>query len=70
MSKWTFDRWWRVVAKKTPMQGVFSSGLWCETSDEEEAREAMTRCPYPCRLERHQVRSEQRWIEVYYHADE
>lgn len=33
MSQWIRDRWWRVLKD--------DGTLWCETSDEEEARRSM-----------------------------
>lgn len=32
-AEWETDRWWRVLAP--------DGSLWCETSDESEARDAM-----------------------------
>jgi hypothetical protein len=54
--RWENDRWWRVVSTS-------GTKLWCETSDEKEARAAMDECPYPARLDRHQVCTAQRWEE-------
>lgn len=46
MSEWTPGRWWRVVSA--------DGSLWCETSDEDEARESMRPGDTLCRLwERH-----------------
>jgi hypothetical protein len=62
MSGWMLTRWWRVVGTDEHTNYCGGVQVWCETSSEEEAREALTLCPYPARLERHQVRSERRWV--------
>lgn len=53
MTAWGPDRWWRVLDA--------NGDLWCETSDEQEAREALLTAPGPARLERLYVRTEYRW---------
>lgn len=50
-------RWWRVVAH--------GDRLWCETSNEDEARRALLMCPYDFPwLERLFERSEREWRRV------
>lgn len=34
--EWAVTRWWRVT---------YDDGLWCETSDEDEARDALATAP-------------------------
>lgn len=46
---WQPTIWWRVV-RDVPEPTRFD--IWCETSDEQEARKAVGRAPYPARLER------------------
>jgi len=49
--EWQPGRWWRVVAPE--------GDIWCETSDEDEAREALRRGD---RLERLYVRTDRKWV--------
>lgn len=62
MSGWRFTSWWRVIGLDDKPKGL--SSLWCETSDEGEARIAFVNCPYPCELQRLQKRSDQRWVKI------
>jgi hypothetical protein len=54
-SGWERTRWWRVVEP--------NGELWCETSDEREAREALTTAPDGGVLGRLWRRAEQEWRE-------
>jgi hypothetical protein len=65
---WKPGRWWYVLYSDGR---TYSSGpskgapeVWCETSDEEEAREAMHTCPGGGRLFREYTRTESRLVEV------
>lgn len=62
MNGWRFTSWWRVVGLEDGPHGI--PELWCETSDEGEARIAFTKCPYPCEFQRLQKRSDQRWVKI------
>lgn len=53
---WKSARWWRVV-RQVPNPGP--GDLWCETTDEAEARAALMTAPYPARLEHLKRRVEQ-----------
>lgn len=48
---WQASRWWRVIAS--------DYSLWCETSDEQEARSRMREDDT---LERLYIRTENRWM--------
>lgn len=56
---WEDNGWWRVIETSTEER---PDRLWCETSNKQEAREALKECPYPARLECGQRRTEQRWV--------
>lgn len=61
-------RWWYVLYAdgRTYTSGP-SAGepqIWCETSDEVEAREALNRCPVGRKLFRECTRTESRLVEV------
>lgn len=59
-AEWKPDRWWRVMyAEERP--GGWAANVWCETSDETEAREALTTCPGGGKLLRLYGRSESEW---------
>lgn len=58
MSEWELTRWWRVV-RDVPDPG--REDVWCESSDEDENRDAMKSAPYPARLERLWRRTEGEW---------
>jgi hypothetical protein len=58
MSGWDRTRWWRVV-RDVPNPGT--EDLWCESSSEDECREALRKAPYPARLERFWQRVEGQW---------
>ena len=59
MTEWGTGRWWRVIdpTKDWP------ASVWCETSDEEEARDALKTCPGGV-LYRDYERCERKWVEV------
>jgi hypothetical protein len=64
---WVDGRWWRVICAAERVQQPESARtqLWCETSNEDEARSALKECPYPAaRLERHQKCEAERWVEA------
>ena len=48
-------RWWRVT---------YAGGVWCETSDERQAREALTACPSAGPLQRLYSRTQSQWRDV------
>jgi hypothetical protein len=54
--EWSPTRWWRVVyAAEVYPEDHHMAGqprIWCETSDEAEARDALGRCPGGGALER------------------
>lgn len=51
---WEPGRWWRVTYDGP-------SGIWCETSVEEEARDAHAECPGGGSLQRQYIRTEEEW---------
>jgi hypothetical protein len=51
--EWQPGRWWRVVHG--------DGQVWCETSSEKEARDALARCPAPGTLQRLFERHESQW---------
>lgn len=54
---WQPGRWWRVIYPDPAGQRQ----LWCETSDEAEAREALTTCPGSGRLQRYYTSESAEW---------
>ncbi len=50
---WQPGRWWRAV--------LDDGTLWCETTDEEEVREAAAEAPRPVTVQRLVVRVQERW---------
>lgn len=76
---WQPGRWWRVTfADDRRYPATYPEGphvgephlfaglpqVWCETSDEAEAREALTRCPGGGILARQIVRTESTRVQV------
>lgn len=57
---WHPVRWWRVVYISAG-DGI---GVWCETSDENEARRALSTCPGGGILRRQWRREQQQWRDV------
>lgn len=63
---WVAGRWWRVIhqayvaADGNPRRG----GVWCETSDEQEARAALLTAPSKAWLQRSFTRTDTTWQEV------
>jgi len=53
MSDWQLGRWWRVV--------LSDGTIWCETSEEQEARGAVMSAPQSATLQRQLVKTEVRW---------
>lgn len=53
MSEMGPTRWWRVVEA--------DDRVWCESSDEAEARQALATCPTGGRLQRLYDRVEREW---------
>jgi hypothetical protein len=61
--EWYPGRWWSVVyAQERP--GGIRANVWCGTSNEQEARAALARCPGGGVLLRQYVRSESEYREV------
>ncbi|MEX7472741.1 hypothetical protein AB4Z39_23845 [Mycobacterium adipatum] len=65
---WTPGRWWTVLYAD---ERTYSSGpsagqpqIWCQTSDEDEAREAVRTCPGGGKLYREYTRQETRLVEA------
>jgi hypothetical protein len=56
-------RWWRVLYadRRRAENGPDRLQLWCETSDEHEAREALVRCPGGGVLQQLYERTEREW---------
>lgn len=61
VSGWEPGRWWRVVYRSAE-DGKLR--LWCETSNEQEARDALKTCPDGGLLQRSYERHETEWREA------
>jgi hypothetical protein len=65
---WTPGRWWTVLYadgrtySSGPSEGQLQ--MWCQTSDEDEAREVVRTCPGGGKLYREYTRQETRLVEV------
>ncbi len=60
-NEWKPGRWWLVTYADGRLDDDGTLQVWCETSDEEEAREALGTCPGGGELRRQYWRTEHEW---------